>query len=98
VVGTGQLLPNPYWHQNLAFALRLVRALDRAAPGILRGDGVETVPYRYNQELLPADVQIEIGGPENTLEEEREGAWYLAEALADVIRAGQVPGLGSARP
>lgn len=97
VVGTGQLLPNPYWHQNLAFALQLVRALDRTAPGILRGDGVQTVPYRYNQELLPADVQIEIGGPENTLQEEREGAWYLAEALAEVIRAGKVPGLGTAR-
>ncbi|MCL8206758.1 MAG: stage II sporulation protein P [Actinomycetia bacterium] len=97
VVGTGQLLPNPHWHQNLAFALQLVRTLDHTAPGILRGDGVETVPYRYNQELLPADVQIEIGGPENTLQEEREGAWYLAEALAEVIRSGKVPGMAAGR-
>lgn len=92
VVGTSQLLPNPHWHQNLAFALALSRELNHLAPGILRSPGVETVPYRYNQQLLPADVQVEIGGPQNTLAEERRAVVELADALAALVRAGRVPG------
>ncbi len=95
VVGTSQLLPNPHWHENLAFALALSRELNQLAPGIVRTPGVETVPYRYNQQLLPADVQVEIGGSHNTLAEERRAVVELADALAALIRAGSVPGLTS---
>ncbi len=95
VVGTSQLLPNPHWHENLTFALALSRELAQLAPGIVRPPGVETVPYRYNQQLLPADVQVEIGGPHNTLAEERRAAVELADALAALIHAGRVPGLAS---
>ncbi len=93
IVGTSQLLPNPHWHENLAFALALSRELDQLAPGILRRPGVETVPYRYNQQLLPADVQVEIGGPHNTMAQERRAVVELADALAALVRAGRVPGL-----
>ncbi len=95
VVGTSQLLPNPHWHENLAFALALSRELSQLAPGIVRSPGVETVPYRYNQQLLPADVQVEIGGPRNTLAEERRAVVELADALAALIRAGSIPGMAS---
>lgn len=95
VVGTSQLLPNPRWHENLVFALALSRELSHLAPGIERSPGVETVPYRYNQQLLPADVQVEIGGPHNTLVEERRAVAELADALAALIRAGRVPGMSS---
>ena len=95
VVGTSQLLPSPHWHENLAFALALSRELGHLAPGIVRSPGVETVPYRYNQQLLPADVQVEIGGPHNTLAEERRAVVELADALAALIRAGSVPGMAS---
>lgn len=92
VVGTNQLLPNPHWQENAAFALKLTEELNTLAPGILRGKGIETVPYRYNQQLLPADVIVEVGGAYNTLSEERQAVAELAAALADLIRAGQVPG------
>ncbi|MCY0886185.1 MAG: stage II sporulation protein P [Firmicutes bacterium] len=89
VVGTNRLLPDPYWHQDLRFALRLAGRLEADAPGILEGkDGVSTVPYRYNQELLPADLLIRIGGPGNTLAQERYAASYLAEALAQLAHTG----------
>lgn len=93
VVGTNALLPNPHWHDNLAFATRLARELDRVAPGILRQQGVETVPYRYNQQLLPADIIVEVGGPDNTLGQERRAVFELAAALAELIHRGEVPGL-----
>lgn len=91
VVGTNQLLPNPHWHENLEFALKLSQELKAIAPGILRGNGIDTVPYRYNQQLLPADLLVEIGGPDNTLEQERRAASELAAALADMIRTKQIP-------
>lgn len=92
VVGTNKVLPNPYWHQNLTFAMRLAKALDAIAPGLLRGNGIESVPYRYNQQLMPADVLIEIGGPDNTLAEERVAAADLARALSIVVTSkGAVP-------
>lgn len=86
VVGTNRVLPNPYWNQNLTFATRLAKALDQVAPGILRGNGIDMVPYRYNQQLMPQDVLIEIGGPDNTLKEEQQAATDLAEALSLVLK------------
>jgi stage II sporulation protein P len=98
VVGTSQLLPNPHWQQNLAFALKLARELNRLAPGILRGNGVETVPYRYNQQLLAGDLQVEIGGPDNTMAEERRAVVHLADALATLIQERQIPGQSPSKP
>lgn len=91
VVGTNQLLPNPYWHENYQFALRLARALNQVAPGVVRGNGIETVPYRYNQQLMANDLLIEVGGPDNTLAEERYAVDDLAEAIADVVHATVSP-------
>jgi stage II sporulation protein P len=92
VVGTNQLLPNPHWRENLQFAQALSRALNHLAPGILAGTGVETVPYRYNQQLLPADIQVDIGGPDNSLGDQRRAVKELAAALVQLIHSGEVPG------
>lgn len=98
VVGTNKLLPNPYWHQNYEFALKLSRELDAIAPGILRGTGIETVPYRYNQQLMPRDLLIEVGGPNNTLAEERYAVNYLAEAIQAALKAPPAPPLPTPSP
>ncbi len=91
VVGTNKLLPNEYWHQNLEVALRLAQALNQLAPGILEGKGVEMVPYRYNQQLMPADLMVEVGGPSSTLSEERYAVHDLALAIDQVFHDGGVP-------
>jgi stage II sporulation protein P len=93
VVGTNQLLPNPHWQENMEFALKLAKELKTLAPGILRSPGVDVAPYRYNQQLLPADVLVEIGGPENTMAQERQAVAELAAALAALVRSGGVPGV-----
>jgi stage II sporulation protein P len=93
VVGTNQLLPNPHWQENLAFALKLAAELKKMAPGILRPPGVDVAPYRYNQQLKPADVLVEVGGPANTLAEVRRAAGYLARAVAALVRRRAVPGM-----
>lgn len=91
VVGTNKLLPNEYWHQNLEFALKLSKALDEVAPGILRGKGIDTVPYRYNQQLMPADLMIDVGGPNSTLAEERYAVHDLAEAIGRLVHEHALP-------
>lgn len=91
VVGTDQLLAEPHWHENLDFAVALAHELRRIAPGVLQKDAVETVPYRYNQQLLPGDLVVEVGGPGNTLLEERRAVYELAQALADLVKTGPVP-------
>ena len=91
VVGTDQLVADPHWHENLHFAVALAQELRRIAPGILQNDAVDTVPFRYNQQLLPGDLVVEVGGPESTLGEERRAVYELAHALAALIREGRVP-------
>jgi stage II sporulation protein P len=93
VVGTSQLLPNPHWQENMELALKLARELKTIAPGILRAPGVDVAPYRYNQQLLPADVLVEVGGPANSLGQERRAVSYLAQAVAHLVRQHEVPGL-----
>ncbi len=88
VVGTSQLLPNPFWRQNLRIAQELSKALKKVAPGISLGKGIDMVPYRYNQQLMPADLMIEVGGPNSTLAEERLAVDDLAKALNNIILDG----------
>ncbi|AEJ38884.1 stage II sporulation protein P [Sulfobacillus acidophilus TPY] len=89
VVGTNKLLPNEYWHQNLTAAIKLAKALNRIAPGILQGNGIDMVPYRYNQELMPGDLMIEVGGPNSTLGEEKRAVEELALAIHAVLSSRQ---------
>jgi stage II sporulation protein P len=90
VVGTDKLLPNPYWQQNLKFAKKLSHALRMVAPEILEGSGIDIVPYRYNQQLIPADLMIEVGGPNNTLQEESYAVGALAHAIRILMNDGTV--------
>ncbi|AUW93194.1 hypothetical protein BXT84_03860 [Sulfobacillus thermotolerans] len=91
IVGSNKLLPNPYWHQNLELAIHVAHHLAAIAPGILEGDGIDMVPYRYNQQLAPGDLLIEVGGQYNTLAQERYAVNDLARALALVVRDKQYP-------
>ncbi|MDB5083565.1 MAG: hypothetical protein JWN30_451 [Bacilli bacterium] len=92
---------NPNWKVNYKFAVQLNNTLNKlypADPGqqpISRGE-----PYtrffpegspddsRYNQDLKPDDVLIEIGGPYNSIEECNRTADALAEVIKSVVAAG----------
>jgi stage II sporulation protein P len=91
IVGTDQLLPNPYWHQNLDIVQRLVKVLNHLAPGILYGNGIDVVPYRYNQQLRPGSLMVEIGGTNSTLAEERRADGFLAQAIREVLGSATRP-------
>jgi stage II sporulation protein P len=89
---------NPNWKANEAFAGKLHDALERLKPGISRGiwgKGASGENGEYNQSFSDNSVLIEIGGPENTLEEALRTAEVLAKAIADVYwEAERVSGDG----
>ena len=81
VVGTNAGgLYNPDWQENLALALKLQYQLEKLCPGICRYISLRR--ERFNQDLLPGTVLVEVGAAGNTLEEALAAADILAQAIA----------------
>ena len=75
--GSGQTHDN--WEKNAAMAVKMHGVLEEEFPGICRPMLVRG--SRYNQDLLPGAILVEMGSAGNTLEE----ALVSAEVLANVI-------------
>ena len=91
LVGTDESgLEHPNWRGNLAFALYLQNAVNSAYPTLMRP--VELVPQRYNQQLTPGSLILEVGSSGNTLREAlaaiRLFGRAAAPALLDLVEAG----------
>ena len=74
---------HPRWRDNLAFALKLQRNLVRgysslARPTVLRKS-------RYNQQLCPGSILVEVGGHGNTLTEAIAGGRLWADNVARTL-------------
>ena len=74
---------HPRWKDNLAFALRLQKELVRgysslARPIVLRNS-------RYNQQLSPGSILVEVGGHGNSLSEAIAGARLWADNVARTL-------------
>lgn len=81
VVGTDAGgLQHPQWEQNLALALKLQHQLETICPGICRYISLRS--ERFNQDLSPGAVLVEVGTAGNTLEEALAAAEILAQAIA----------------
>lgn len=85
VVGTnGSGLKHDGWEENLSLALKLQFALERLAPGITRPLNLRA--QRFNQDLSPGALLVEIGGAGNTRQEALTAAGVLAEAVAALLK------------
>ena len=86
VVGSsGSGAEHPRWKDNLAFAVKLQQGLVRgyaslARPIVLRNS-------RYNQQLLPGSLLVEVGGHGNTLTEAVDAARLWADNVARTLLA-----------
>lgn len=84
VVGSsGSGAEHPRWKDNLAFAVRLQQGLVKgyaqlARPIVLRNS-------RYNQQLSPGSLLVEVGGHGNTLTEAIDGARLWADNVARTL-------------
>lgn len=72
-------LEHPGWERNLALAVKLQAALEKQNPGITRPTRLTT--QRYNQDLLPGMLLVEVGAAGNT----RDQALLAMEPLSQAI-------------
>jgi len=87
VVTNNKYLPNPHWEENVAFAKKLAIKMNTMYPGLLR-DVKLLSNRRYNQQVHPHALLLEIGGAKNTLEEAKRSSRLLANVLASLINEG----------
>ena len=83
VVGTN----HENYEQNLSLGLKLHAQLEQQAPGIMRP--LQLRAQRFNQDLCPASLIVEVGSAGNTHAEARCAAKLLAEAIIALARGTQ---------
>ncbi len=78
-------LEHPNWRANLALALYLQQAAATAHPTLMRP--VSLVPQRYNQQLTPGSLILEVGSSGNTLQEALSAIRLFAGAVGPALLA-----------
>lgn len=85
VVGTNQSgLSHDGWQDNLSMALKLNRILEGLCPGITRPLSIRA--QRFNQDLSPGAILVEIGAAGNTRAEALNAVEILAQAISELFR------------
>lgn len=75
-------LKHPDWQENLALAVKLQAQLEKIQAGICRPIHLRT--SRFNQDLSPGMLLVEMGAAGNTRQEALVAAEYLAQAVIDL--------------
>lgn len=83
VMGSDVNLEHPAWRDNLALALTLQAAVQARYPTLMRPTVL--CDYRYNQQLSPGCLLMEVGTSGNTLSEALEAVRRFAEAAGPVM-------------
>lgn len=85
VVGSNQSgLTHDNWEENMHFAVQLQSHTQSLYPDLCRPLNFRN--QRFNQQLAPAGIIVEVGTNGNTLDEAILGARYFAIALSDFIK------------
>lgn len=80
-------LSHDHWEENLGLGLKLQTQLERQAPGITRPVSLRS--QRFNQDLSPGALLVEVGAAGNTHEEALLAAEQLAHAIAALAKGTQ---------
>ena len=83
VLGTDAKASHPRWKDNMAFALALQRNLVKGYTSLVRPTVLRT--SRYNQQLCPGSILVEVGGHGNTLSEAIAGGRLWADNVARTL-------------
>lgn len=82
-------LENPNYEQNLSFTEKINNQLNEKYPGLSKGiykkegTGVNGV---YNQDFSPYTILVEMGGPENTVDEVLNTSLAFSDCFLEVIK------------
>ena len=79
----GKVTDFPDWEKNLTFALRLQSVCEEKFPGLMRP--VYFCQRKYNMDLSPNNLLIEVGSCANTLEEATYAGRLLGNSLATLL-------------
>ena len=79
VVGTDVRLSHPQWPENMSLAVKLHALLERNFPGICRPISFRS--QRFNQDLSPGALLVEVGAAGNTHDQALEAARVLGKTL-----------------
>ncbi len=83
VVGTdANGLNHPNWRENMALAVKLHAQLEKNTPGICRSISFRS--QRFNQDLSPGALIVEVGSAGNTHGQALEAARLLAQAIKEL--------------
>ena len=84
VVGSNQSgLSHESWGENMKFAYTLQQYINSVYPGLMRPINFRS--QRFNQQLAPGAIIVEVGTNGNTMDEAILGAECFAECLTDYI-------------
>ena len=75
---------HPNWQENLALGLKLTAVLEQAYPGICRP--VTLRSERFNTDLTPGSLLVEVGAAGNTREEARIAIHALADGILTLAK------------
>ncbi len=78
---------NPQMEANLDFAKKLKAAVDERHPGLIRG--IYFARGKYNQDLSPRALLLEVGSHQNRRENAENGIAMMADAVPAVIAAAE---------
>ncbi|MBO4419239.1 MAG: stage II sporulation protein P [Oscillospiraceae bacterium] len=85
VVGTDEGgLSHPHWERNLSCGLKLQALGNRDAPSLFKA--LSFRQSRFNGDMTPGSLIVEVGSTENTLPEAAASMAYLAEYVSELLR------------
>lgn len=88
VVGTDAGgLTHPNWEENMALAVKLHAQLEKNCPGICRPISFRT--QRFNQDLSPGALIVEVGTAGNTRQEALLAVEVLAQSILQLARGAE---------
>lgn len=89
VVGTDAAgISHPNWEENLALGLKLQVQMERLCPGIMRY--VNLRAQRFNQDLLPGMLLVEVGAAGNSHTEALRAAQMLAQGILSLAKGCEI--------
>ena len=82
VVGTDVRLSHPQWPENMSLAVKLHALLEKNFPGICRP--ISFRAQRFNQDLSPGALLVEVGSAGNSREEALAAAQVLGRTILEL--------------
>lgn len=79
----GKVTDFPTWEENLTFALRLQEIAETQYPGLMRP--ILFSARKYNMDITPCSVLLEMGSDSNTLEEAEYSGRLIGTALGKLV-------------